>query len=119
MIPGSGRPPGEGNGNPLQYSSLENSVDGGAWWARVDRTLSALHVSSRAFLSRSTYVSVALRIRIPATLVISSPATPDFLQVTLAVFSKSGRLVHLYLFAIPPRSGRIWNSTQRDFCGPL
>ena len=30
-IPGSGRSPGEGNGNPLQYSCLENSLDGGAW----------------------------------------------------------------------------------------
>ena len=29
-IPGSGRPPGEGNDNPLQYSCLENSMDGGA-----------------------------------------------------------------------------------------
>ena len=29
-IPGSGRSPGEGNGNPLQYSYLENSMDGGA-----------------------------------------------------------------------------------------
>ena len=32
-IPGSGRAPGEGHGNPLQYSCLEDSVDGGAWWA--------------------------------------------------------------------------------------
>ena len=31
-IPGSGRFPEEGNGNPLQYSCLENSTDGGAWW---------------------------------------------------------------------------------------
>ena len=30
-IPGSGRFPEEGNGNPLQYSSLENPMDGGAW----------------------------------------------------------------------------------------
>ena len=30
-IPGSGRSPGEGNGYPLQYSCLENSMDGGAW----------------------------------------------------------------------------------------
>ena len=30
-VPGSGRSPGEGNGNPLQYSCLENSVDGGTW----------------------------------------------------------------------------------------
>ena len=34
-IPGSGRPPGEGNGNPLQYSCLENPMDGGAWRATV------------------------------------------------------------------------------------
>ena len=34
-IPGLGRSPGEGNGNPLQYSCLENSMDGGAWWATV------------------------------------------------------------------------------------
>ena len=31
LIPGSGISPGEGNGNPLQYSCLENSMDGGAW----------------------------------------------------------------------------------------
>ena len=34
-IPGSGRSLGEGNGNPLQYSCLENPMDGGAWRATV------------------------------------------------------------------------------------
>ena len=34
-IPGSGRSPGEGNGNPLQYSCLENPKDRGAWQAIV------------------------------------------------------------------------------------
>ena len=34
-IPGSGRSPGEGNGNPLQYSCLASPIDGGVWWARV------------------------------------------------------------------------------------
>ena len=34
-IPGSGRSPGEGNGNLLQYSCLENPMDRGAWWATV------------------------------------------------------------------------------------
>ena len=34
-IPGSGKSSGEGNGNPLQYSCLENPMDGGAWWAIV------------------------------------------------------------------------------------
>ena len=32
-MPRSGRPPAEGNGNPLQYSYLENPTDRGAWWA--------------------------------------------------------------------------------------
>ena len=34
-IPGSGRSPGEGNGNPLWCSCLENPRDGGAWWAAI------------------------------------------------------------------------------------
>ena len=33
--PGLGRSPGEGNGNPFQYSCLENPIDRGAWWATV------------------------------------------------------------------------------------
>ena len=37
LIPGLGRSPAEGNGNPLQYSCLENPLDGGAWWAIVPR----------------------------------------------------------------------------------
>ena len=35
LIPGSGRCPGEGNSNPLQYSCLGNPMDRGAWWATV------------------------------------------------------------------------------------
>ena len=34
-VPGLGRSSGEGNGNPLQYSCLENPMDRGAWWATV------------------------------------------------------------------------------------
>ena len=34
-VPGLGRSPGVGNGNPLQYSFLENSMDRGTWWATV------------------------------------------------------------------------------------
>ena len=36
-IPGSGRSPGGGDGNPLQYSCLENHMDRGAWWAMIHR----------------------------------------------------------------------------------
>ena len=41
-IPGSGRSPGEGTGNPLQYSCLENPMDGEAWWATVHRVAKSL-----------------------------------------------------------------------------
>ena len=34
-VPGSGRSPGGGNGNPLQHSCLDNPTDRGAWWATV------------------------------------------------------------------------------------
>ena len=36
-IPGSGRSPGRGHGNPLHYSFMENPMDRGAWWATVHR----------------------------------------------------------------------------------
>ena len=49
-IPGSGRSPGEGNGNPLQYSCLENSMDRGAWWATVHRV-----TKSQTWLSTHTH----------------------------------------------------------------
>ena len=51
-ILGSGRPPGEGNGNPLQYSCLENPMDRGAWLATVRGATKAWdttgHLSTRA-----------------------------------------------------------------------
>ena len=37
LIPGSGRPPGGGNSNPLQYSCLKKSMNRGAWWTTVQR----------------------------------------------------------------------------------
>ena len=42
LIPGSGRFPGEGNGNPLQYSCLENSMDREAWWSTVHGVANSL-----------------------------------------------------------------------------
>ena len=54
-IPGLGRSPGEGNGNPLQYSCLENPMDGGAWWATVHGV-----AESRTQLSNLTFISDSL-----------------------------------------------------------
>ena len=53
LIPGSGRSPGEGNGNPFQYSCLENPVDQGAWWATVRGV-----VKSRTQLSDFTFTYI-------------------------------------------------------------
>ena len=51
-IPGSGRPPGEGDGTPLQYSCLENPMEGGTWWATVHRvTMSQTRLRTQAPLS--------------------------------------------------------------------
>ena len=50
LIPGSGRSPGEGNGNPLQYSCLENPINRGAWWAAVHGvTRSRIQLSNFTF----------------------------------------------------------------------
>ena len=52
-VPGSGSSPGEGNGNPLHYSCLENPMDGGAWWATVNGV-----TNSRTQLSDFTFTSM-------------------------------------------------------------
>ena len=52
LIPGSGRSPGEGNGNPLQYSCLENPIDWGSWWATVQAV-----AKSQTWLSDFTFTS--------------------------------------------------------------
>ena len=52
-IPGSGRSPGEGNGNPLQYCRLENPMDAGAWWATVHGV-----AKGRTRLSNFTFIHI-------------------------------------------------------------
>ena len=54
-IPELGRSPGEGNGNPLQYSCLENPTDGGAWWATLHGV-----AKSGTWLSHFTFFSFLL-----------------------------------------------------------
>ena len=57
-FPGSGRSPGEGNGNSLQYSCLENSMDRGAWWATVHgvaKSFLILRTSQRNLSLKGTF----------------------------------------------------------------
>ena len=56
-IPGLGRSPGEENGNPLQYSCLENPMDGGAWWTTVHRV-----AKSRTRLIDFTFLSILVNL---------------------------------------------------------
>ena len=60
LIPGSGRFPGEGNGNPFQYSCLENHMDGGGWWAAVRRVMKSWtqlkQLSMHACIQRDNYL---------------------------------------------------------------
>ena len=65
LIPGSGRSPREGNGNTLQHPGLENSMDGGAWWATVHGVAKSLkllsdftkHVGARSTSSNVSWIS--------------------------------------------------------------
>ena len=45
-IPGSGRSPGEGNGNPLQYTCLKNPMDGGAWQVTIHGIVKEIRLSN-------------------------------------------------------------------------
>ena len=54
---------GGGNGNPLQYSCLENSVDGGAWWAAVDgvaKKLTHKHYTTTIFTTATSVLLLLL-----------------------------------------------------------
>ena len=57
MIPGSGRSPGEGKGYPLQYSGLENSMDGGAWWATVQGVTRSQTLLTHTHTHTHTHIS--------------------------------------------------------------
>ena len=60
LIPGSGRSPGERNGDPLQNSCLENSMDRGAWWITVHgvtKSQTQLSTRARSFQSQAVLLS--------------------------------------------------------------
>ena len=80
-IPGSGRSPGGGNGNPLQYSCRENSMDRGAWQATVrgvPKSQTRTETCLKAALSKWTDWTTA-KMRAP-TLIWGSPGGEDPLE---------------------------------------
>ena len=71
LIPGQGRSPGIGNGNPLQYSCLENPMDRGAWWAII-------HGATESWMQLSTAHSTA---RLKIYLIHSSIITNEIIPL--------------------------------------
>ena len=63
LIPGSGRSPGGGNGNPLQYSCLENPTDRRAWWATAYGGAKELDMSELLNNNNSIFTSPGLNVR--------------------------------------------------------
>ena len=100
LIPGSGRSSGEGYGNPLQYSCLENSMDGGGWWATVHGV-----ANSRTQLSDFTF-----------TFFVSNPATRRGCAMYLDSCTDHHWLV-IWALQTPPRHvlwGRTGAQTKRS-----
>ena len=93
-IPGSGRSPGEGNGNPLQYSCLENLMDRGAWWATVHGV-----TKSRTWLSDFTFTFFLL----PSPPVIQASVFWNFKRMLSngSTIPEISFLQYVLLFLIP------------------
>ena len=69
LIPGLGRSPAEGNGNPLQYSCLENPVDEGAWWAAIH----GITESDTTELLTHTHTHTHKEVKVTSRKVFSNP----------------------------------------------
>ena len=77
LIPGSGKSPGGGHGNPLQFSCLENPMDRGAWWAAVHRVAKSQtllkQLSTAQHIWKGTYCTkyiVVLILMVPLLILI-------------------------------------------------
>ena len=94
-VPGLGRSPGGGHGNPPQYSCLENPMDRGAWWATVHGV-----AKSRTRLERlSTHAPVCLSFHLfKGICVVSSFRWLQIKLLTHLIW----RLISLLLYVIPP-----------------
>ena len=111
MIPGLGRSPGEGNDNPLQYSSLENPMDREAWWGHKERPQKGKEGYFRlnACPPPNSYAAVAaksLQSRAALSLGGEAPAWECSLGRFLSLGKSSPR-------------GRLWQCTHPQPLSPL
>ena len=118
LIPGSGRSPGGGNGNPLQYSCLENPVDRGAWWATVHGV-----AETWTWLSSSSLLASTGCAHVKQTLTLLPPVVISFFlllnlanfwnkQSTSVVFSFSRALLMLWNYPLlHPSHFATWSSS--------
>ena len=96
LIPGLGRSPGGGHGNPLQYSCPENSMDRGAWWVQ-SMGGNKLGMTEHAHIYTSCHVSKMLsRKRASAYRIIKCTQTFMFMYC-YSYFTDTKPLLHIYL----------------------
>ena len=106
-----GRPPGEGNGYPLQYSCLENPMDRGSWWAvvhGVTKNQKSLSNSTRTHTPHSSHFSNSyyLQNSVLSTVVLEALVRPNYIIALI-------HIVHLNVI-IPCFSGQA-NATSEPF----
>ena len=130
LIPGLGRSPGEGNGNPLQYSCLENPVDRGAWWATVHRvtkswiqqSMQAQHSKiTKMVLVRPPMTNLKMTVRADCTVPACSPPPSAYKSSHLLFVrgSGGGKGVSLWTDVRPPLPvASIWNEENFPFHQP-
>ena len=115
LIPGSGRSPGAGNGNPLQCSCLENPMDRGAWWLQSMGSQRVGHNwVTNTYLYSTYYVEVGTLLSILRTL--SHPVLTPILKESfsdcwhlLGSTESSGNLLEQYWSAVETVLGRVTN----------
>ena len=100
-IPGSGRCPGGGNGHPLQYSCLKNSMDRGPWRAAVHGVVKVLdtteHVCTRMHIFLPQISQPLVRIHLSKTLLDSNNGSENILLLTERILKKMLSLNHCSL----------------------
>ena len=87
FISGSERSPGEENGNPLQYSCLENSMDRGGWWAIVHRVAKEADDLVSKQQRKNTYYELICFLFVLLTMFCTEKKFLSFMKLSLSIFS--------------------------------